>query len=359
MQHPLRPLAKILVVAVLGIGYMAGSPPTQCLALPTPSPTNTPSQSQRPLQSSDAVVTFRDGRLIIKAQAVPLEKILAMVTRETGVAFFLKGSAEAPVTADFETGDLEKGIKRLIRGLNSVFYYGPSQPGTKDIKLTSVLVISNDAIRTISAIRPTSVDENPGQDSGAVPYGKLVADINRLEEAAWTDESAINELARLAESDENKLRRVAALEALGESDAPQYAELLLNIALKDSDSDIRAAAVEALGNVTEGQEAVDYLLQTLNDQNPQVRAAAVEALASADDENITDALMKALKDDGSMVRAAAVEALADIGDKSAAPVLIEALDDSDEEVRESAKEALDEMGIKNDSPKEKAAAERK
>ena len=101
MQHTLRPLAKILIVAVLGIGYMASSPPMQCLALPPPSPTNSPSQTESPLPPADEVVSFRDNRFIIRAHAVPLGKVLAIVTRETGVAFFLKGSAETPVTADF------------------------------------------------------------------------------------------------------------------------------------------------------------------------------------------------------------------------------------------------------------------
>ena len=354
MQPTLRPLARILVVAVLGIGFVIGSSPMQCLASPPPSPTNSQSQAESPLGSADALVSFIDNRLIIRANAVPLEKILAIVTRETGVAFFLQGPAETPVTADFETGDLEKGIKRLIRGLNSVFYYGPSQPGAKEIKLTSVFVISNRDIRTISAIRPSSIEADPGHDPGAVPGHGPLADIERLEEAAFDDdEGAINELARLAEFEENKLKRLAALEALGESDAPQYADLLFNLALKDIDDDVRVAAVEALGNLTSGQEATDYLLQTLDDQNPQVRAAAVEALASAGDENITDTLMQALKDDGSMVRAAAAEALADIGDKSTAPALIEALEDTDEEVREYAKEALEEMGIRKGSPEKR------
>lgn len=343
MQHTLRPLARILVVAVLGIGYMALSLPMHCLALPPPSPTNSKSQSESPLQPADAVVSFKDNRFTIRAHAVPLGKVLAMITRETGVVFFLEGSAEMPITADFQSMDLDKGIKRLIRGLNSVFYYGPRQPGAKDIQLTSVLVILNPDSRTISAIKPSD-DANPVQDTGgAVPYHKLFEDINRLEEAAETDEGAIDELARLAQFDENKLRRVAALEALGESDAPQFSGLLFNIALKDDDFSVRAAAVEALGNVSSGQEATDYLLQTLNDQHPQVRAAALEALGSIGGENVTTALMKALKDDGSLVRATAAEALADIHDKSAAPALIEALGDSDEEVRKFAKDALEEI----------------
>ena len=129
-------------------------PAMQCLALPPPSPTNSPSQTQSPLQPADEVVTFRDNRLINGARG-SLEKILAIVPRETGVAFYLKGSAETPITADFEASDLEKGIKRLIRGLNSVFYYGPSQPGAKDIKLTSVLIILNPDSRTVTTIRPS------------------------------------------------------------------------------------------------------------------------------------------------------------------------------------------------------------
>ncbi len=252
MQHTLRPLAKILIVAVLGIGYMASSPPMQCLALPPPLPTNSPSQTESPLPPADEVVSFRDNRFIIRAHAVPLGKVLAIVTRETGVAFFLKGSAETPVTADFEASDLEEGIKRLIRGLNSVFYYGPSQPGAKDIRLTSVLIVSNPDSRKISAIRPSD-DDNPGQDTGAVPYHEMFEDIDRLKEAASTDDSAIYELTQLAEFEENELRRVAAVEALGETDDPQYADLLFNIALQDNDFGVRAAAVDALSNISWGK----------------------------------------------------------------------------------------------------------
>lgn len=350
MKNTLRPLAKILVVAVLGIGYMASSPPMQCLASPPTAPTNSQSQPESPQQSADAVVSFMDNRFIIRTQAVPLEKVLAMVTRETGVAFFLKGLVETPVTADFEARDLEVGIKRLIRGLNSVFYYGPSQPGAKEIRLTSVLIISNPDSRKVAVIRPSSIDEDPEQDSDTAPYRKMFADIDRLKEAALTDDSAIDELARLAETEENELRRVAAVEALGETDDPQFANLLFNIALQDDDFGVRAAAVDALGNTTSGQEATDYLLQTLNDQHTQVRAAAVEALASVGGENATDALMEAMKDEGSLVRVVAVSALADIGDKRAVPALIEALNDTDEEVREYAREALEAMGIKEGSP---------
>ena len=349
MQRLIKPLARILAGAFLGIGYVAASPPMHGLALPPPAPTNSQSQPEMPSKPADAVVTFRDNRLIIKANTVPLEKILVMVTQETGVSFFIKGSAETPVTADIQSMDLEKGIKRLIHGLNSVFYYGPSQPGAQDIQLTTVLIISNPESRTISAIRPSD-DANPVQATGHVPDHNLFEEIDRLEEAADADESAVDELARLAEFDENTLRRVAALEALGESDAPQYADLLYNIALRDDDVSVRVAAVEALGNVSAGQATTDYLLEILNDRHPQVRAAAVEALAYVGDESATGALVKALKDDGSLVRTTAAEALADIGDKSAIPALIEALDDSDEEVREFARDALEEMGIKEGLP---------
>ena len=329
---------------------MASYPPEQCLALPPTSPTNSQSQPESLQQSADAVVSFMDNRFTIRAHAVPLEKVLAIVTRETGVAFFLKGSVDTPVTANFEARDLEVGIKRLIRGLNSVFYYGPSQPGAKEIRLTSVLIISNPDSRKVSVIRPSSIDEDPGQDPAAAPYRKMFEDIDRLKEAASTDNSAIYELARLAESEENELRRLAAVEALGETDDPQFANLLFNIALQDDDFGVRAAAVDALGHTTSGQEATDYLLQTLNDQHTQVRAAALEALASVGGENATDALIAAMNDEGSLVRVIAVTALAEIGDERAVPALIEALNDTDEEVREYAREALAEMGIQEDTP---------
>ena len=349
MQHTLRTLARILVVAVLGIGHIASSP-TQCLALP-PSPTNTPSQPQNPLQPTDEVVTFRDNRLIVKVNAVPLEKILAIVTRETGVAFYLQGSAETPVTADFETGDLEVGIKLLIRGLNSVFYYGPSQPGVKAIRLTSVLIIANSDNRRITAFRPSNVDENPGEASAAMPYEKLVEDIDRLSETALTEDRSLYEIAELAEFEENQERRLAAVEALGDVGNPEAESALLK-AMSDDDFEVRAAAVEALGSVS-GKEATDYLVQALGDENADVRTVAVETLAFVGGKDATDILIRTMQDEDAQVRAAAVEALADIGDKRAAEVLIKALDDADEEVQEYAKAATVQMGIKKNAPKKR------
>ena len=337
-------MAGVFVVAVFAVGHAIGAPAPKGLAADAAVPTSSQAPPNSPLQPADALVRFEQDRLTIQARAVPLVKILEKVTRETGVSFFINGSLETAVTADFTTRDLEQGLKRLTRGLNTVFFYGPGESEDSDIRLTAVLIVSSTGGQAASVIRPTD-DDYRQPDAEAIPYHKLFEDIDRLEEAADTDESAIIELARLAQFDENKLRRVAAMEALGESDAPQYANLLYNIARNDADPGIRASAVEALGNVSSGSEAATYLLEALNDHHPEVRAAAVEALADIGGTDATDALMRAVKDEGSLVRVIAVEALGDLGDQRATPVLIEALDDADEEVREFAKDALEEMGI--------------
>lgn len=344
MQHTLRTLTRILVVTVLGIGHMVSSSPTQCLALPPPSPTDNQSLAESPLQSADAVVSFVNNRFIIRAHAVPLGSVLASVTRETGVAFYLQGSAETPVTADFETGDLEAGIKRLIRGFNSVFYFGPSQPGAQEIRLTSVLIIANSGIGKKTEFRPPSDNTEP-RPSAAMPSANPVEDIDRLYEEALTEDRALYEIVELAEFEENQERRLAAVEALGDTQNPEVESALLNKAMNDEDAEVRAAAVEALGSVS-GEYATEFLVQALQDKDAFVRTAAVETLASNGGKEATVKIMMAMQDEDAQVRSAAVEALADIGDESAAPVLIKALDDPNEEVQESAQEALEEMGIK-------------
>ena len=295
-------------------------------------------------------VVYADGRLTVRAENVSLEDVLERISKEAGLTLLLTGPSQTPVTADFAAVDLEEGIRRLVRGWSSIFYYARTGSDADDVRLTSVTLLSNSGIRQTTAIKPSGDEENPGQMPEKSAYENLVEDIEQLTDAAKEEDRALYELAEVAELDENQERRLAAVEGLGDVGNPEVEKTLSNKAMNDEDAEVRAAAVEALAIVS-GEESTDYLVQALKDKDSDVRTVAIESLAAVGGKDTTAILMQSMKDDDAQVRVAAVEALAEIGDKNAAEALAAALDDADEEVQETAKEALEEMGIQSDSPK--------
>ncbi len=306
----------------------------------------------------DLEVAFVDDRLTVKADDVSLEAVMQRIAQAAQLEITILGVSSAPVTADFQAANLEMGIRRLIRGMNSIFYYDLTGAGSKEARLTAVLIMSNSGGRQKTAFRPSSGDENAVQGSGATSnleaesqqesaptaHMELLEDIDRLSDEALTEERALYEIAELADFEADQERRLAAVEALGEIGDAQIKDTLIGRALEDEDSEVRAAAVEALGSIS-GDESTDFLVHALEDEDADVRTLAIETLASVSGKNATQFLMQVVEDEDAQVRAAAIEALGDIGDKSAADALIAALDDADEEVQESARAAIEQMGI--------------
>lgn len=321
--------------------------------------------------AQDLEVAFVNDRLTVKADSVSLEAVMQRISQAAQLEITILGVSPAPITADFKAADLEMSIRRLIRGMNSIFYYDLTGAGSREARLTEVLILSNSGNRQKTAFRPSSGDENAKQGSGATPNMEEdsrqdsestadispLDDIDRLSDEALTEERALYEMADLADFEADQERRLAAVEALGEIGDPQVEDTLIARALEDEDSEVRAAAVEALGSIS-GEESTDFLVLALEDEDADVRTLAIETLASVGGKNATAFLMQVVEDEDAQVRAAAMEALGDIGDKSATDALIAALDDADEEVQESARAAVEQMGIVTTTPNQRQSQAR-
>ncbi len=116
---------------------------------------------------------------------------------------------------------------------------------------------------------------------------------------------------------------------------------LKKIAVSDADPERRLAAVTLLG-ASEDPEALPALAQALSDEDDEVRMAAIQSLSDFTGDAPLDLLAKVVVDDASADnRYEALQALSDIGGERAAAAIQKALQDPDEDVRSLAEGILD------------------
>jgi hypothetical protein len=116
---------------------------------------------------------------------------------------------------------------------------------------------------------------------------------------------------------------------------------LKKIAVSDTDPERRLAAVTLLG-ASEDPEALPALAQALSDEDDEVRMAAIQSLSDFTGDAPLDLLAKVVVDDPSADnRYEALQALSDIGGERATAAIQKALQDPDEDVRSLAEGILD------------------
>jgi HEAT repeat protein len=140
-------------------------------------------------------------------------------------------------------------------------------------------------------------------------------------------------------NDEDRLVRVAAVEALSHIGNAQSSNSLLNL-LRDEDSHVRATAIESLGRMGDTR-IVDHIADSLiRDPSWDVRKLSVEALGRIKDDRATQLLWLALKDADHDVRQTAATALGQIPDPRSIGPLVLSLKDENSSVRQAAKGSL-------------------
>ena len=150
--------------------------------------------------------------------------------------------------------------------------------------------------------------------------------------------------------DKNPCVRIAALQAMGETNAEVSSLIVKEVStiialMDDKDSDVRRTAAITLGRM-KAVGAVPTLIAKLDDK--ELRSACVFALGDigSDAAEAVDKLIKLLKDPDADLRFSTAEALGQIGPKAkaAVPALIEALNDEELYVRRHAVYALGNIG---------------
>jgi len=224
-------------------------------------------------------VEFRDGRVRVKAEDVPLRDLLEEIGAKGGIEIELKDpkAAEKKISVDVKDTIPGRVLREILQGLNYAFFY--SKTGLS---------------RIVIGPHGTPIARGPG---GRLGDGRNFTGFQgkgkKALEAQLKRDSAVE-------------AKLAAIEALEESEDPKSIDEL-GKALTDSSSEVKSAALEALAD-KEGANVNQALRLGLNDPDPEFRIEVLEALAERGD---LDAVRKALSDPNADVKAAAADLLED------------------------------------------------
>ena len=166
------------------------------------------------------------------------------------------------------------------------------------------------------------------------------------------DEDATLDFERIQLSalhDPDVATRILAIRGLWESERPEYAAVLLDLASDDAEASVRAAAAEGLASFVVsnefgmlplelGERMLDALRDRIEDvtEQDEVRGIALSALGASSEEWVAELIAEQYETGSTRMRLAAVAAMGRHGSDDWLPVLIQTFEDEDEDVRAAA-----------------------
>jgi len=225
------------------------------------------------------LVNFRDERLTVRVNAIPLRTVLEAVGRHTGVGLTFEGSLDETIVASFDALPLDEGMKRLLRRKNYVLLYAASGSGRPRLILTKVSVFGEGRLEERrSGEDPTELGRRQTTLARPGPINPT-----QVMEPAWArdvEATMQHELLQTLEQEDNGATRAAALRGLeGFTSVPIGP--LAAIARNDRDPVIRLGALKLLARRATG--------------NPQVRAVAEEVATAEPDDAVREFATALLK----------------------------------------------------------------
>lgn len=234
------------------------------------STSNSWAQASRPAQNpptASSVVKIRvDGTQVsAEIRDALMQQVLEELAARTGVVFEVSMASNPLFSVNLYRVPLQEAIKRVIGGLDAIFYYDKDEVGQTRIHF--VRVFSKEKKSQPAGIRyiGTGVPTKTSEDSIDTPEQAL--------KALW-------------ESQNIDLRQKAI--AILASVKGEVATQALTKALEDSAPEVRVAAIEGLASLG-APSALPQILLTLKDNHPSVRQSATEAVALLGSvENVND-----------------------------------------------------------------------
>ncbi len=207
------------------------------------------------------------GLMSVRADAVPIDRILAEMARSCDVTIVLQESIDTPLSIDIERMTPQRAVKRILHDYSFILSYArPSISTSNWLWVLATRPSQPSRAEIIQAGFPIAADRQEaiyllGEDSG---------------------ELSVN-LLRNALADPDRDVREAAVETLGEIGGDEAA-VAVAIALNDPNLDVRKTAADALGQIG-GDVSIQLLRQMTADRHAVVREAAADNL-----EQLTEAM---------------------------------------------------------------------
>lgn len=235
-------------------------------------------------------IKFTNGKLSVKLDDTPLEKVLKEIMTQSGARIWLTDSIDTKVTMEYQDVPIREGIRRILKDKNYAFSYDPNE--LKEGKISIVSANKSKEIYTPTSQKPPEKlikrkDKKKEKDPKFEALAKDALeneDAEKREDAIIAlgeteDKRAIEIIAKALEKDTNVDVRLSAIDALLEIDIDDAAIIkpISKAALSDKDPWVRESAVEALGEI-ESKEAIEIIKQALNDEDGSVREIAQEIL---------------------------------------------------------------------------------
>lgn len=235
-------------------------------------------------------VEFKNERLSVHAEEVPLRELLAEIEAKCGINFVLRDEKAAANVITLDLKDLApaSALERILRGLNFAYFYSGA-------RLARVVILP----QGVGMIGPGGRAPSLGGSRGRLPGA---SNLKPKAEAIKKTPEQIKEESRVAS-------KLEAMDDLEDKNDPKSIAALADM-LSDPNREVKDAALEALAD-KEGTNVTQLIQRGLNDRDPEFRIEVLEVLADRGD---LDSLRKAKSDPDKDVRERAADLL-----ESAAP----------------------------------------
>ena len=227
-------------------------------------------------------VEFKNERLSVHAEEVPLRELLAEIEEKCGINFILRDEKAAAnlITLDLKDLAPASALEEILRGLNFAYFYS----GTR---LARVVILP----QGVGMIGPGGRAPSLGGSRGRLPGA---GNLQPKAQAIKKTPEQIKEESRVA-------AKLEAIDDLEDKNDPKSIAALAEM-LSDPSPEVKDAALQALAD-KEGSNVTQLIRRGLNDRDPGFR---LEVLADRGD---LDSLRKAKSDADIDVRERAADLL--------------------------------------------------
>ncbi|MBW1861075.1 MAG: HEAT repeat domain-containing protein [Deltaproteobacteria bacterium] len=161
-------------------------------------------------KGSSFVVRVKDGLLTVKVRNIPLKRVLEEIAGQTKIKLVFNGPSNAMISSDFSGFPLEKGLRRLIRGMNYACIYGSEETKRGRSEIREIIIYSEAEERPFRAVRPPMITpkrQAPEKPEETPPESLFDA---LRDEDPEIRKGAVARLSRFKKDEDEEVRKAAA-----------------------------------------------------------------------------------------------------------------------------------------------------